>query len=102
MRTFSGDELKGLFRVNPSTRCDTHSAIKCGCEGSAREAEEKTQALQEQGPGAGEAEGVNAWAHLTLACDSPDPMWQVGGWGRISSGFLWVFFRGGSRAQECL
>jgi hypothetical protein len=33
-RTFSRDELRALFQVNPSALCDTHDAIKCGCDGS--------------------------------------------------------------------
>ncbi|KAI3429643.1 hypothetical protein D9Q98_005729 [Chlorella vulgaris] len=33
-RTFSRDELKALFRVDPQIQCDTHTAIKCSCDGS--------------------------------------------------------------------
>ena len=28
-RTFSSEELRSLFKVNLSTTCDTHTAIKC-------------------------------------------------------------------------
>ncbi|KAF8064561.1 rhp54 [Scenedesmus sp. PABB004] len=82
VRTFSRDELRSLFRVNPATRCETHAAIKCGCDGSAEAmascAERAAAAAASSGAG-GEAEqqGVMVWAHLTRAADSPDPTWQA-------------------------
>ncbi|KAL4855183.1 Protein CHROMATIN REMODELING 25 [Chlorella vulgaris] len=39
-RTFSRDELKALFRVDPQIQCDTHTAIKCSCDGSWPRAQE--------------------------------------------------------------
>jgi hypothetical protein len=96
VRTFSRDELRSLFRVDPATACDTHKAIKCSCDSSAAaaaaKADELTRAAAEGaggddggggvagkgggGGGAAEQQGVAAWAHLADAADSPDPTWQ--------------------------
>jgi hypothetical protein len=100
VRTFSRDELRSLFRVDPGTPCDTHKAIKCGCDGSARAAAAKAKDVAASalaaaasaaggggvagssgggggGGGGGGDQGVSAWAHLADAADSPDPTWQV-------------------------
>jgi hypothetical protein len=94
VRTFSRDELRSLFRVDPNTPCDTHNAIKCGCDGSAATAAAKADEAAAAAAGGGKGgddgggvagkgdggpagEGVNAWAHLADAADSPDPTWQA-------------------------
>ncbi|GIL47828.1 hypothetical protein Vafri_4483, partial [Volvox africanus] len=40
-RTFSQEELRALFEVNTTTLCDTHSAIKCTCDGTSTTARAK-------------------------------------------------------------
>ncbi|WIA39238.1 hypothetical protein OEZ86_005361 [Tetradesmus obliquus] len=85
VRTFSRDELRSLFRVDPTTPCDTHKAIKCSCSGtledldSCKERAAAAAAAAAEGGGGGEAEqqGVLGWAHLARAMDSPDPTWQA-------------------------
>jgi hypothetical protein len=85
VRTFSRDELRSLFRVDPTTPCDTHKAIKCSCSGTledldtCKERAAAAAAAAAEGGGGGEAEqqGVLGWAHLARAMDSPDPTWQV-------------------------
>jgi hypothetical protein len=85
VRTFSRDELRSLFRVDPTTPCDTHKAIKCCCSGTLedldtckeRAAAAAAAAAEEEGSGEAEQQGVLGWAHLARAMDSPDPTWQV-------------------------
>jgi hypothetical protein len=84
VRTFSRDELRSLFRVDPTTPCDTHKAIKCSCSGSLEDldfckerAAAAAAAAAEGGGGEAEQQGVLGWAHLARAMDSPDPTWQV-------------------------
>jgi hypothetical protein len=89
VRTFSRDELKSLFKVDPNIKCDTHNAIKCSCNGSAAAAEAKAAAFaasagEVAGDGAADAAagnadklGVQAWAHYADAADATvDPMWD--------------------------
>ncbi|KAG2444135.1 hypothetical protein HYH02_009075 [Chlamydomonas schloesseri] len=45
-RTFSAEELRALFEVNTTTKCDTHGAIKCSCDGSIVTAKAKTEQLK--------------------------------------------------------
>ncbi|KAF6257532.1 P-loop containing nucleoside triphosphate hydrolase protein [Scenedesmus sp. NREL 46B-D3] len=84
VRTFSRDELRSLFRVDPTTPCDTHQAIKCSCSGSlqdldsCKERAAAAAAAAAEGAGSGaEQQGVLGWAHLARALDSPDPTWQA-------------------------
>lgn len=81
VRTFSKDELRSLFRVNPTIACETHNAIKCSCDGSveAMESCSERAAAAAAGSSNSEAEqqGVLAWAHLAKASHSPDPTWQA-------------------------
>lgn len=80
VRTFSRDELRSLFRVNPSIPCETHNAIKCSCDGSLQAMEsckERAAAAASSSSGESEQQGVMAWAHLAKAADSPDPTWQT-------------------------
>lgn len=98
VRTFSRDELRSLFRVDPTARCDTHAAIKCGCDGSAAAAAAKADDVRQRAAAAAAAAaaagsegggtaaaaaaaevdlGVAAWAHLADAADSPDPTWPA-------------------------
>eukprot|EP00775_Hariotina_reticulata_P005925 gene5925-6165_t len=88
-RTFSRNELRSLFRVNPTTPCETHNAIKCSCDGSAEAMatclERVAGAAAVGGNGSEKVgqqvdqqqQGVLAWAHLAKASDSPDPTWQA-------------------------
>lgn len=96
VRTFSAEELRSLFKVDPTTPCDTHAAIKCSCDGSAATAAAKASAFaaarrqEAQGAEAGgvaegaadkEQQGLAAWAHLRSAADVPDPTWgHMGDW----------------------
>jgi hypothetical protein len=101
VRTFSAEELRSLFRVDPTTPCDTHAAIKCSCDGSAATAAAKASAFAaaaarcQAAQGADgsraaeggadkdplEQQGLAAWAHLRSAADVPDPTWgHMGDW----------------------
>lgn len=46
VRTFSRDQLRSLFKVDPTTPCDTHAAIACDCDGSAEAAAAQLAANQ--------------------------------------------------------
>ena len=91
VRTFSRDELKSLFKVDPNIKCDTHKAIKCSCDGSAAAADAKAAAFAASSSaadtgaaGAADKLGVQAWAHYADAADATvDPMWdKMGSWVR--------------------
>jgi hypothetical protein len=66
--------------MDPTVVCDTHSAIKCHCNGSPGACKHKAGA----GEGSGSADGgeaaeasagdITAWAHLREAHNSPDAM----------------------------
>lgn len=78
VRTFSRDELRSLFKVNPNIACETHTAIKCTCDGSVEAmatCRERAAAAGGGSDDAAEQQGVLAWAHLARALDSPDPTW---------------------------
>ena len=90
-------------QVVPSTKCDTHAAIKCKCDGSRAAAALKLAANQQRAAraqqahkeggggkggaaegateegaaeeGEGEEAGVLDWAHLADPTASPDPTW---------------------------
>lgn len=77
VRTFSRDELRSLFKVNPNIPCETHCAIKCTCDGSLEAMGSCRERATAAGGGddAAEQQGILAWAHLAKALDSPDPTW---------------------------
>lgn len=76
VRTFSRDELRSLFKVDPAIACETHKAIKCGCDGSLDAMACCKERAAAAAAGGDAAEGILAWAHLARAVDSPDPTWQ--------------------------
>jgi hypothetical protein len=66
--------------MDPTVACDTHTAIKCHCDGSPGAAKHRAGG---GGEGSGSAEGedaaasagdITAWAHLRSPSDSPDAM----------------------------
>ncbi|PNH11826.1 DNA repair and recombination protein RAD54B [Tetrabaena socialis] len=69
-RTFSREELKALFEVNTTTRCDTHGSIKCSCDGSAATAREKQQQFKAEAAAAAAAAAVAAAAAAAAAASA--------------------------------
>jgi hypothetical protein len=66
-RTFSRNELRSLFRVSPSAQtCETHAAVKCGCDGS-REAAMVKREWAEAAAAAGAGGGAGAAAKAAAA-----------------------------------
>jgi SNF2 family DNA or RNA helicase len=53
-RMFSRTELRSLFRVSPETAtCETHAAVRCGCDGSAAAARLKRKRAERAAGGEG-------------------------------------------------
>ncbi|KAK9817924.1 hypothetical protein WJX72_004324 [[Myrmecia] bisecta] len=63
---FSREELRGLFKIQQDTVCDTHTAITCPCTGHTCYPAGSRE----------ESEGLLAWAHLQDASGAADPVWQ--------------------------
>ncbi|PSC67575.1 hypothetical protein C2E20_8771 [Micractinium conductrix] len=104
-RTFSKDELKALFRVDPAVQCDTHTCIKCSCGGvwprptagaaggparqQSEDSEDGWDDDEEEGAGGAGGSGGKAaaeqasnpgsvlgWAHVKDVTLLPDDVWQ--------------------------
>ncbi|GAB4822557.1 hypothetical protein N2152v2_009603 [Parachlorella kessleri] len=82
-RTFSKDELRALFKVDPTIDCDTHKAIKCKCMGSSSKGSGTTdddsgsdEEGEDEQPAAANQDSVLSWAHLRDVSTLPDRAWS--------------------------
>jgi hypothetical protein len=62
--------------MDPTVPCDTHNAIKCGCDGTGAPHSCLPAGEDEAAAAAAASAGdITCWAHLRDASASPDVMW---------------------------
>lgn len=61
--------------MDPTVPCDTHNAIKCGCDGTGAPHSCLPAGEDEAAATAASAGDITCWAHLRDASASPDVMW---------------------------